>query len=335
MKNSTIWESASRPLFVKSVWLEAGQRHFILDYEPKQKLDSSSNLRSKRSTVQSSAYCEYSGLDEELRLVGSSKVQCRQNFSEPKFENATTGTYRRLSSRNPFIDHFKKRCDFLREEAPSKRSSLHDISSVFTNNSHSDEKLAERVLNWLDLAGKAPLLRPIHQTSADSVQRKVKKDQSTRKMQPKFVCSQRNDSIKHITIIFNKEGVPVRFNRPARNIDLCAISSSAGAARRLAGSLASGRLYEENICREVSSGARITENRRPRPKTTCPRRNFTYNGINTKKPKAEWESSAIRNAKRQLHIFMPSLPKKTIINEEMVCNDLNSRCKINSSKNII
>lgn len=33
-----IWESASRPLFVRSVWQEAiGRRHFILDYEPRQR----------------------------------------------------------------------------------------------------------------------------------------------------------------------------------------------------------------------------------------------------------------------------------------------------------
>jgi len=33
-----IWESASRPLFVRSVWQETiGRRHFILDYEPRQR----------------------------------------------------------------------------------------------------------------------------------------------------------------------------------------------------------------------------------------------------------------------------------------------------------
>lgn len=45
MKNSTtIWESASRPLFVRTVWLESSelrrglQRHFLLDYDTKRPL---------------------------------------------------------------------------------------------------------------------------------------------------------------------------------------------------------------------------------------------------------------------------------------------------------
>lgn len=38
MSTTTIWESASRPLFIRTVWLESDdikrrfQRHYILDY---------------------------------------------------------------------------------------------------------------------------------------------------------------------------------------------------------------------------------------------------------------------------------------------------------------
>ena len=45
MKNPTIWESASKPLFVRTVWLESSelrrglQRHFLWDYESKRPLD--------------------------------------------------------------------------------------------------------------------------------------------------------------------------------------------------------------------------------------------------------------------------------------------------------
>ncbi|XP_055839206.1 uncharacterized protein LOC129907154 [Episyrphus balteatus] len=321
MKNSTIWESASRPLFVKSVWLEGGYRHFILDHKPKQRLDAHMNLRNKSyDTMQTSVYCDFSELNRELLLVGSSKAQCHQNFSQLKIEKNLIVNHRRLSSKNLFIDHFKRRYDLIREEAPSKRSSLHDISSVITNNSHSDEKLAERVLNWLDLAGKTPLLRPIQ---VENISKRVTKEQHPQKLQPESACSRRNDSIKHITIIFNKEGVPVRLNRPVRNIDLCAVSSSAGVARRLAGNLASARLYGGNVVREIRNDTAAVESRRPRPKTSCTRRNFAYNGIGKKKTVTERENSALRDAKRQLHIFMPSLPKKTMLSEDTVCSDLN------------
>lgn len=45
MKHPTIWESASRPLFVRTVWLEGSelrrglQRHFLLDYDTKRPLE--------------------------------------------------------------------------------------------------------------------------------------------------------------------------------------------------------------------------------------------------------------------------------------------------------
>lgn len=58
MKNPCIWESASRPLFVRTVWLEGTQlrpgfqRHFLLDYDtnrPLERLNSALNpLQPKR-----------------------------------------------------------------------------------------------------------------------------------------------------------------------------------------------------------------------------------------------------------------------------------------------
>lgn len=57
LKSTTIWESASRPLFVRSIWLEApktgragAQRHFILDYEPRQRRIQSKSAASIRRT---------------------------------------------------------------------------------------------------------------------------------------------------------------------------------------------------------------------------------------------------------------------------------------------
>lgn len=63
-----IWESASRPLFVRSVWQEAiGRRHFILDYEPRQR------QRWKRQKTRLRG--EYKALSEDMSFSQFLKIK--------------------------------------------------------------------------------------------------------------------------------------------------------------------------------------------------------------------------------------------------------------------
>ncbi|KAH8318254.1 hypothetical protein KR059_010882, partial [Drosophila kikkawai] len=343
----------SRPLFVRSVWREAiGRRHFILDYEPRQRQRwkrQKTRLRGNYQQTQSCEIFEQSTKDDsveyldEYLLLDATKLTLQQQQSLPTMSGrpgqipATSGGREpRQSSRQS-----KRRAWLLSRgrtyhldqhlgEHQSRRSSLQDAGSVLTPTANNpEERLAERVLHWLDLAGrtdivKAPapdppatssaqvarsaqrMQRSHHRTmslkrvatAAANHQRSLARKPSAKPLPPQQAPAQQvisnntsssASNAKPITIIFNKEGVPVRLNRPARNIDLCALSSSANTTRRLAGQLASARLYSGATASPLSEEAR-----------TPP---LSSRGM----------ASAASDSRKQLHIFMPSLPKKGLL----------------------
>lgn len=207
----------------------------------------------------------------------------------------------------------------------SRRSSLQDAPAISSHAANPEERLAERVLNWLDLAGRADIVKAAAPLTAGSSSALLPRSSqrsnrhshrclslkristamvSTRasskksatavtkqQQSPAAVNCRSNSSsnAKPITIIFNKEGVPVRLNRPARNIDLCSMSNSASTTRRLAGQLASARLYNGH------SGTPTPDETRTPPHSS--------RGL----------AAAQLDSRKQLHIFMPSLPKKGLL----------------------
>lgn len=236
----------------------------------------------------------------------------------------------------------------------SRRSSLQDLNAE--KPIAPDERLAERVLNWLDLAGNEDFLKNLNECKEMEVKltktTKLRRD-SIRKTLSKNWSSNHNNShtsgipklkapkvklnhlgsadkslrdsseaVKHITIIFNKEGQPIRFNRPAKNIDLCALSTSPSTTRRLAGSLASARLYKsaENsrLHSERSLDGKIKKaggsgaySARRRLDTVADLTNSNLQK-RLKDTAAMGSYNSLHDAKKQLHIFMPTLPKKVV-----------------------
>ena len=240
-------------------------------------------------------------------------------------------------------------------ELYSRNNSLHD-----SRNDTLDERLADRVLHWLDLKGKEELLNNINQLKEmevklsktaklrqDSIKRYYnnksqnahknktsKSKNATRANTQNEVQPKTTEPIKHITIIFNKEGQPIRFNRPARNIDLCALSTSPSTTRRLAGSLASARLYknaENSRCIKSSyqkakeSGGNKSLSARRRLDTVA---DLTNSNLQKRLLDTPLQASFnnLHDAKKQLHIFMPTLPKKGLT------RNLNKNCNNNNTE---
>ncbi|XP_032572717.1 uncharacterized protein LOC6609017 [Drosophila sechellia] len=343
-----IWESASRPLFVRSVWQEAiGRRHFILDYEPRQRQRwkrQKTRLRGNYQQSESYEILEQSVEDSveylDEYLLDATKLTLQQQQSLPTLGGRpgpapSTGGGQRGEQRQQSRQS-KRRAWLLSRgrtynmehhhiDHQSRRSSLQDATSTLSTTANNpEERLAERVLHWLDLAGRTDIVKEKVVTppasgsaqlarSAQRMQRSHHRSMSLKRVAAAAVNHQRSVARKHsakpppvapqvtsssvsasnakpITIIFNKEGVPVRLNRPARNIDLCTLSSSASTTRRLAGQLASARLY---------SGA--TASPLPEDSRTPP---LSGRGMG---------SSAASDNRKQLHIFMPSLPKKGLL----------------------
>ncbi|XP_017081564.2 uncharacterized protein LOC108114902 [Drosophila eugracilis] len=341
-----IWESASRPLFVRSVWQEAiGRRHFILDYEPRQRQRWKRQKTRLRGNYQQTQSCEIyeqsledsvEYLDDYL-LLDATKLTLQQQQSLPTLGGrpgpgySTTGGGSRHNSRQSkrrawLLSRGRTYNMDLHVDHQSRRSSLQDATSTLTTTTNNPEdRLAERVLHWLDLAGRTDIVKDKEPSppatssaqlarSAQRIQRNNHRSMSLKRVAVAAANPQRSvtrktiakpsppaaqqvttscmssSNAKPITIIFNKEGVPVRLNRPARNIDLCTLSSSASTTRRLAGQLASARLYSG------ASASPIAEESRTPP--------LSGRGIGT---------SAASDSRKQLHIFMPSLPKKGLL----------------------
>ncbi|EDV91158.1 GH15709 [Drosophila grimshawi] len=357
----SIWESASRPLFVRSVWLErigetgrSHRRHFILDYEPRdrQRWIHSQRQSAKRvgASYQSES-CQFVDksmaiedsvdytLDEYLLLDATKlTLQRQQQVSQAQaaMANKVQATFSTLHSRR----HAKRRAWLVssgksyqldhhhltdqHSHLHSRRSSLQDAHAGSTLTTNPEERLAERVINWLDLAGRADIVKvatpatPVTSSSASQrVSRQghrgmglkrcatgtVSQRETPRKTVTKQAvvnyCSNPSNA-KPITIIFNKEGVPVRLNRPARNIDLCSLSTSASTTRRLAGQLASARLYNG------TAGAAAAA---PSATAVAP----TLERTRTPPQSSRGLTAKQQECRKQLHIFMPSLPKKGLL----------------------
>ncbi|TDG42219.1 hypothetical protein AWZ03_011357 [Drosophila navojoa] len=356
-----IWESASRPLFVRSVWLEriedkgrSHRRHFILDYKPRERQRQSakrggvscesdlSDFHGKPTALEYGA--DYT-LDEYL-LLGATKLtlqhqqqqqQQQQHLQAGQAPAAGTNKVQSAFSALHSRRHVKRRAWVLSSgkgyqlthltdhssNSLSRRSSLQDALHAMAHPANPEERLAERVINWLDLAGRADIVKSSTSLPGSGIinsavlpgSRRISR-QSQRAMGLKRTIIQREtprkphaakhavmnycpnpSNAKPITIVFNKEGVPVRFNRPPRNIDLCALSKSPGTTRRNAGQLSAARLYNGAAAPSAVDVARTP-------------------------PHSSRELNASHHeSRKQLHIFMPSLPKKGFLLAATTANE--------------
>lgn len=257
-------------------------------------------------------------------------------------------------------------------ELYSRHSSLQDLQSTLSQtNSHADERLAERVLNWLDLAGKRidtqqgqpqkdisemgkrprkPTAKTLstqvpqgssvtatnskshtqrsattqthHHTQSQTVAAQTSTNVSRSRKQVHYASAFHSaqtptmnqmdqarsaDAVKHIAIIFDREGVPVRFNRPLRNIDLCTLSASPNTACRPAGMHSSTRLYNEAERTFVHPSLKSVPPKQRRSS------DIEHGAYAAKLSQKRCDVAGVLDAKKQLHIFMPNLPTKGLL----------------------
>ncbi|GAB0097857.1 hypothetical protein DMENIID0001_135350 [Sergentomyia squamirostris] len=221
-----IWEASRRPMFVKSVWLDnQGCRHIILDGVATNK------KRSSCSTVQRENLrdlLEETPEGNPLELVGSSDIF---TISHPSGKDSTNNP-----SRNPHKlcrKLFKSRysVEVLRkhlqggvrtghpdqlnrpggksgEDVVTNGGGLRD-REVIVISEQSKNQLTERVLQWLDLAGKNTLVRPESEVTKGATplnQRRIYTAEVNRKtINQGSPCLKRTESVHHLSITLNEE----------------------------------------------------------------------------------------------------------------------------------
>lgn len=344
-----IWESSSRPLYPKCIWVEGGSyRNFILDHDISRRRQSFMALDGvpERRTLS----CD--GIEEDLqslKLIGSSET--KRERRESNLSDSTLQTNQRCSwtHRNSLNlvkpqlnDRFvsKKRLD----EETVLSSDTGQLAQSLIKSDHGEEKvlrdemdvsknqLTERVLQWLDLAGRNTIVR----NECEIAKRSHPKwristaSETHRKMSINQLCTspshpptqapaplRRTESVHHLSLTFNEE-----------NNYLPQIKSpkeTTGANEKTA--LRFGEFFPTAYrCsrkflayRNGSSKARQTSSAKP----DSGRKSFRSKAKRMESIENQYQSMIQRQilenncntqlAKRQLHIFMPNLPKKSMI----------------------
>uniref|UniRef100_A0A1A9ZPI6 Uncharacterized protein n=1 Tax=Glossina pallidipes TaxID=7398 RepID=A0A1A9ZPI6_GLOPL len=352
---TTIWESASRPLIVRSVWLESSklrpklQRHFLLDFvEPNRslsalKLINQSLVRQRKENLNRLLPTGYTDLEylhtcceseDDFVLIDTAKAKLHEPF-KTLTNKATSWPKEKYRKRWPLLrqkvsssSYSKGRRNNEIREIISRRSSLQDFPEKQIT---VDECLAERVLNWLDLAKKSDYLpyakcRKIREmekiynnnnnNKRDSCQQKPKNGRDIHFSARR----ERSKAVKQITIIFNREGRPVRVDPLMRNIELCTLSQNPRITKRLTSTSASARLYQSThgttcvkstiptMRRRLDTVADLATNQLQR------RLQEDYQISLTQVAAMPGNGKRCRETKKQLHVFMPSLSKKVVSN---------------------
>lgn len=331
MERQPIWEASSRPLYPKCVWVEgAGYRHFILDHD----------INKKRKNYQSSATrkaisCDVieddmetlkldcmSDIKNERRLsIGSDEIDVRNCRRFMRQNRNNLNLIKKQLSNQMSIRECQKQQSECGVDALNKEKSEDTDDINFRKN-----QLTERVLNWLDLAGRNTLVKPESETGNKKLsKRRVFTTESMKK--PTLATNQppvvrRSDSIHHLSLTFNEDDSYLSQTRsnpymmdkekPINFGDL--FTTTYRCSRKFLASRQQG--VQPKITSAASSKAdRYVESEKTKRNRS---KKEEYKGIEIQY-RAMIQRQILENscntqfAKRQLHIFMPNLPKKKLV----------------------
>lgn len=323
-----LWQSSQRPMYVRTVWV-GDYRHAILTH------DDPYLLKLKRRRPHSSASCtinkykssrlsQYSDdLPNSLRKLnliissGKTRISSRQRpaTSCEEVENLDLEDLDQESENGLIVKANKQPLiETNRSSSESLDSNMRHLRANKTARGEVQEntELSERVLQWLDLAGKIDLLAP------NNVERMTHQRHSWPELQ-----SRHNLVKSKTTIDVRREGG----RTTPKGGDISKAQQSAIIDRHDFYVPASANTIE-NYARQ-SRNAKITPRHETKIKDNLNKtkaRDLRTNVIETRQ-KVIFEKNAVekqytemlnkklipdvsKNSKRQVHIFMPDLPKK-------------------------
>lgn len=337
----SIWESSRRPLHPKCVWIESmgttgtlngGHRHFIFDY----------NLSNTRNETTSSLNSQF-----------HSGFTLEKTYSLDTIENklnalSIIGSSDRLQSDRAYssFDDRSEMLDFLIDknifEPMDKEESIEMIKEIpttptlnrITNEIDlSKNFLAERVLQWLDLAGGRNQPSPRRSEHIGKLLNASKRRSVTAKEPRKSIDldedgqklkSIRREPIRQLSMTFNDE--PVK-NSQTQNQTIVSLSfidlfpttykcSRKFLALRQPKNI-SDRLEPLDLQSSLPLKSAKKSNKFSGSKMKTKRLDYFDDQYRSLIQREILETSCnTQAAKRQLHIFMPNLPKRCLIVNE-------------------
>lgn len=372
-----IWESSVRPLYPKCVWIDGGSyRNFILDHDIRRRqpadIAALNGLGDRRAIS-----CD--GLDEDLqslKLIGlSSDVKEHYRRASHLSDSPFVGRVGDTMSRVPLLtgsravdttsDKYGNRsctddmvCGMDREHSQLSAISKFDgeclgrAGSVGDDIDQSKNQLTERVLQWLDLAGRQTTMR----SDFDCVPKKPPKrristasDVHNRRLSMTFASAsaknaptptaqlvplKRVESVHHLSLTFNKDDVqqPLVPHTPSATIEgrtalrfgeffptTYRCSRKFLTYRNAGGQRARNLMMTQSRSMDQQMEPTATVGRSRRSLGKQPKRHDSIeNQYRSMIQRQILETNFnTQLAKKQLHIFMPSLSKKTTVTTVM------------------
>lgn len=367
------WSSSQRPLYPKCIWVDSigaakgGRRHFIFDHDipsgnQSHRSDTSPtmSLIATRPSFQqrkSHSYDLAENSTEYLNIIGSYDSVCNERPLNKSYggESLLKAKSKSLNLvRKQFSENFASEIfdSNSRSDDPVERLSQMDINSDVNmskrSNDDDDNQLAERVLQWLDLAGGRNLAMKRgdrNHTAQRSTpkRRSVTAKEPRRKTQeptlPKEANLVKRESIHHLSLTFHEDDAPTNqtTKNPSNNCEAAnnSVALSFGdffpityrCSRKFL-SLRSKSTTTPIQNSNIGDWLEALDLKQTPPKKSDERRSSTaskHSNKNRSLKKLEQfegqyrqmiqrqilqESCNTQLAKRQLHIFMPNLPKK-------------------------
>lgn len=372
IERSPIWESSSRPLYPKCVWVDgAGYRNFIIDYNIQTRRRSSCQNNSSRSIpldriIQHQSFSSDTiDSDGELELVGSSDLrrqlsnhsddvntrrpsQCQRHLksniqSKSNFQSIKRQLYKRFP-RDKVVDTTSDK----EASEPEAKIAIGTINQT-KDAEHIDlsaNQLTERVLQWLDLAGRNTNMHLETEIKPHQRRRICTTDTIMKKTNIRHTSAggelhqplKRAESLHHLSLTFGQnENVSAALSFGEFLPSTCRLSRTSSLAGRLSANNNANQQNSKTSSRPPSAVVVPTssflqpllakndikvrnciddENERKKIAATTigssrKQDKNIENQYQTLIQRQILEKSCnTQLAKRQLHIFMPNLPKK-------------------------
>lgn len=333
---TSYWESSQRPLYPKWVWSdEIGHRHFIIDHEIRKGkiLNNKSAIGLMPKAASFDIIRDNETMNETRRMS--------EAVTGPQKGKKNVG-HRGSSTPKPSV-HFLRR-ELNRRLAANHHQ--HDGLNVETEicSNQADAKatqknpLADRVINWLDLAGLNTLIRAEQNTdekipvrrvcTTESLLQRPSLQSGTRFTSP----LRRSESVHRLSLTFNDIEIPNQV--PSDKSTFQCFSSAYRASRAL---LAAHQTIvgKNQTQRHSASGSKNTSSSSDGTDSTkgnigvrtrhqsLNRKSSSSSGITNDEIEKQYrsliqrqileKSCNIQAVRRQLHIFMPSLPDKNLL----------------------
>lgn len=326
-----LWQSSQRPMYVRTVWVD-GFRHAILSQEDPYYLNLKRRPHSSASTKQTPSRLsqhsdEFGNCIRKLNLVIKSgksiiakrpKSSYQQDIEELDFTDIEQDSNENLilkASPQPINDCGRRD---VYSYLTMKNIRNNKTSRLETNE---NTELSDRVLQWLDLAGKVDLLAP---------------EDTERMAQPRHSWPELQ---RRHNLLKSKTAIDIRAKESGKIISPKTCDSPKGQQNQQNGYIDRHEFYVptsantiENYARQ-SRNVRITPRIDSQPKTRDfgKPRNKELKTVAETRQKVATERSAVEKqyadmmnkklipdvskaAKKQVHIFMPDVPKKPASN---------------------